>query len=110
MKAPGTPAYAAGKDGDLRDVWRRVIGEIPLVSQTAAFFGSGSQPTQEPTSTQGKLLSVLGKDVEELDNGDLTLELNVIGWHLNIQKRKRVAVYLPNSPEFLSTVFGRSYR
>ncbi|OCK84455.1 acetyl-CoA synthetase-like protein [Lepidopterella palustris CBS 459.81] len=97
VKPPGAPAYTAGKDGDLRDVWRRVAGEIPLDKNS-------------PAGQTGKIMTVFGReDIAEHDIGDLTREIITIGKHLQEHGAKRVAVYLPNSVEFLATVFGAAF-
>jgi acyl-CoA synthetase (AMP-forming)/AMP-acid ligase II len=89
--------YSAGKDGDLRDIWRRVTGEIPLEK------GSDS-------SKAGKILTVMGKE-EIVDHKieDITAEIKVIGKYLSDRGAKRVAVYLPNSLEFLAAVFAGAF-
>lgn len=103
VKPPGTPAYYGGKDGDLRDIWRRVTGELPLEQP------HGRPQSEAPPSTQlGKILTVMGTErVIEHDIGELTRGINVIGSMLQKQSAKCVAVYLPNSVELLQTVFGR---
>jgi hypothetical protein len=94
VKPPGAPAYTAGRDGDLRDVWRRVTGEIPLEKDG----GIGKA---------GKIQTVFGREeLTEHNIADITREINIIGKHLKEHGAKRVAIYLPNSVEFLATVFG----
>lgn len=105
VKPPGAPAYAAGKDGDLRAIWRRVTGEIPLVSQSTAFF-QGGKSSSEVESKRGRIQTVFGKDLDEHDIAELTKEINVIGKHLKQHGAKRVALYLPNSVEYLAAIFG----
>jgi len=98
VKPPGTPLYTAGRDGDLRDIWRRVTGEIPLERQNT--------PTEPP-----KIITVFGKEeLTEHDIADVTKDINVIGKHLQDHGAKRVAIYLPNSIEFLATLFGMLLR
>lgn len=89
--------YSAGKDGDLRDIWRRVAGEIPLEK--------GSE-----SSKAGKIMTVMGKE-EIVDHKieDITAEIKVIGKYLSDRGAKRVAVYLPNSLEFLAAVFAGAF-
>ncbi|KAF2496978.1 acetyl-CoA synthetase-like protein [Lophium mytilinum] len=97
VKPPGAPAYTAGRDGDLRDVWRRVTGEIPLEKGGA------------PGKT-GSIQTVFGKeDLTDHTIADITREINVIGKQLKEHGAKRVAVYLPNSVEFLATLFAASF-
>lgn len=94
VKTPGAPKWAAGKDGDLRDIWRQAA--------TGPLNESG-----EATGTVGKILQVLGRqNVVERDMASISKEINVIGKHIKEQGATNVAVYLPNSVEFLTTVFG----
>jgi acyl-CoA synthetase (AMP-forming)/AMP-acid ligase II len=89
--------YSAGRDGDLRDIWRRVTGEIPLEK------GSDS-------NKQGKILTVMGKEeVIEHKIEDVTAEIKVIGKYLSDHGAKRVALYLPNSLEFLAALFAGAF-
>lgn len=94
MKEPTAPAYAPGKNGDLRDIWRRATGELGLGSQANPY---------EP----GKIATVIGR-TETIDHSikEVSMEINVIGKHLMEHGAKRVAIYLPNSIEFLSALFG----
>ena len=98
VKAAGAPAYASGKDGDLRDVWRRVTGEAPL----EAGPGNNGGP-------QGKILTVFGREVTEHAISEVTREIMVIGASLQKTGATRVAIYLPNSIEFLATLFACSF-
>jgi hypothetical protein len=89
--------YSAGKDGDLRDIWRRVTGEIPLEK------GAKSSGTAH-------IMTVFGKEgVVEHTVDDVTKEIAVVGKHLQDRGAKRVAVYLPNSLEFLCTLFAGAF-
>jgi acyl-CoA synthetase (AMP-forming)/AMP-acid ligase II len=89
--------YSAGKDGDLRDVWRRVAGEFPLEK------GATSSGTANIMTVFGKE-GVTGHKVEEV-----TKEIAIIGKHLQDHGAKRVAVYLPNSLEFLGALFAGAF-
>ena len=97
MKPPGAPLYSAGKDGDLRDIWRRVTGEIPLEK--------GASPSGKAT-----LITAFGKqDISEHNIDGVTKEIAIIGKHLRDHGAKRVAIYLPNSIEFLAVVFAGAF-
>jgi hypothetical protein len=97
VKAPGTPLYSAGKDGDLRDIWRRVTGEIPL-------------DRNQKSSGTAKIMTVFGKEgVTENSIADITKEISIIGKHLQEHGAKRVAIYLPNSVEFLTALFAGAF-
>jgi acyl-CoA synthetase (AMP-forming)/AMP-acid ligase II len=97
VKAPGTPLYSAGKDGDLRDIWRRITGEIPL------------EKNQKSSGT-AKIMTVFGKEgVTENTIADITKEISIIGKHLQEHGAKKVAIYLPNSVEFLAALFTGAF-
>jgi acyl-CoA synthetase (AMP-forming)/AMP-acid ligase II len=89
--------YSAGKDGDLRDIWRRVTGEIPL-EKKASSSGTAS------------ILTVFGKeDISEHSIPEVSKEIATIGKHLQDRGAKRVAIYLPNSIELLATLFAGAF-
>lgn len=89
--------YSAGKDGDLRDIWKRVIGEIPLEK---GLTSSGT----------AKLMTVFGTEaVSEHQVGDVSKEIAIVGRHLKAHGAQRVAVYLPNSVEFLGALFAGAF-
>jgi len=88
VKDADAPRWSAGRDGDLRDIWRAVV--------------KGG-----PGGERSKIMSVFGKDaVVEHDLDAISKEINIIGRQLQSSTGKRVAVYLPNSLECLSTLFG----
>lgn len=92
VKDPGAPKWTAGKDGDLRDVWRE-----------AARGGT----TPDSSSPAGLIMTVYGKDAAvDHDLSDISKAINVIGLQLQHTGAKRVAIYLPNSVEYLATIFG----
>ena len=97
VRPPGAPMYSAGKDGDLRDIWRRVIGEIPLERGA----------TSSGTAT---VMTVYGKEgVSEHKVDGITKEIAIVGKHLKDHGAKRVAIYLPNSIEFLAALFAGAF-
>jgi len=102
VKPPGVPAWASGKDGDLRDIWRRVTGELPPEPSATGF---GAQSTS--AASQPKILTVMGRQeiIEHPING-ITKEIMIVGEHIKKIGGSRVALYLPNSIEFLTAVFG----
>lgn len=89
VKDASAPRWAAGKDGDLRDVWREVLkGGTDGLSK-------------------GRIMTVLGKeDLVQHDVEQLTTEIVVMGKHLKDAGVTKVAVYLPNCVEYLMAVFG----
>ena len=101
VKDPNAPPYSGTRDGDLRDIWKRVTGELPMPQPR---FGENRATGRE----KGKLVTVHGK--EEFIDHDidcLTKELAIIGYTVSKNGGKTVAVYHPNSIEFLCTVFGK---
>ena len=94
VKDPGAPKWTSGKDGDLRDVWKRAVsGPVDI----------DGKPTGEP----GKVFSVLGKEeVVEHSFAKLSGEINAIGQHVKVHGQGRVAIYLPNSVELIVSLFG----
>ena len=95
VKDDGAPRWAAGKDGDLRDIWRQVMR-------------GGTVGADGKEIPKGLIMTVLGKqELIEHEIEDLTREIAIIGQHLKSAGAKRVAIYLPNSIEYLLTLFGK---
>ena len=94
VKAKGASKWSAGRDGDIRDIWRLVV--------------NGPQsPEGESTGPPGKILTVFGKeDIENHDLRFLSRQVNILGQYFKQQGCSCVTVYLPNSIELLLTVFG----
>ncbi|KAF7543379.1 hypothetical protein G7046_g10011 [Stylonectria norvegica] len=91
VKDAGVSKWSRGRDGDLRDIWRK-----------AAAGGEGG--------AKGKLLTVLGThNIIEHKLEDVTRHINLIGQHIADQGGIRVAIYLPNSIELLITLFACSF-
>lgn len=96
VKDPGSPKWTAGRDGNLTDVWKQAL-RGPLESDENA--------PQKP----GKVLTILGKEkVIELELAQLNNEINAVGTYLKSHAGCSIAIYLPNSVEFLVTFFGIS--
>ena len=95
VRDEGLPKWQHGRDGDLRDVWRRAVAG-PVDAQGKALPG------------KGKVSVLLGKkEVIPYDLETLSKEINAIGKQLKQAGSTRVAIYLPNSVEFLVTLFGK---
>lgn len=91
VKDAGASKWSAGRDGDLRDVWRATV--------------QGGED-----GAKGLILTVQGKEAAvEHDHGQITSQINTVGRHLQ-ESGSRVAIYLPNGIEFLVTVFGESLK
>ncbi|MCJ1247940.1 hypothetical protein MMC30_005155 [Trapelia coarctata] len=89
VKDPGAPKWTNGRDGDLRDVWKKALGGVD--------------------GRAGNIISVKGKETFEHKLEDLTGHVIGIGKHIQKQDAKRVAIYLPNSIEFLVAVFAAAF-
>ena len=95
VKDPGAPKWTSGRDGDLRDVWKRAVGG-PL------------DKDGKPNGVAGKVLTVFGNDeVIENELSKLSDEVNTVGQHLKAHGGTRVAIYMGSSVEFLVTFFGK---
>lgn len=95
VKAKGSSRWSAGKDGDIRDIWRRAI-EGPTSED-----GQSSGPS-------GEILTVYGKEeFEKHDLQALSRQINTLGSYIKQKNSSCVAIYLPNSVELLTTIFGK---
>ena len=94
VKEPNAPRWQSGKDGDLRDVWKKAV----------------QGPTSEDGSSTGgpgKILTVLGKEkVVEHTVESISKEINALGQYLSQHGANHVAIYVPNSVESLVALFG----
>ncbi|MCJ1403006.1 hypothetical protein MMC11_006228 [Xylographa trunciseda] len=89
VKDPGAAKWTSGRDGDLRDVWKKALEGVD--------------------GKKGRIISVMGKETFEHSLINLTRHINAIGGHLQKQDAKRVAICLPNSVEFLVAFFAAAY-
>lgn len=95
VKDSGAPRWHSGRDGDIRDIWKQAI-KGPVDSEG------------NPSGVPGKIVTILGIEaVVELGFVKLTKEMNALGKHLKNNSGSRVAIYLPNSAEFIVTLFGK---
>ncbi len=94
IKEQGASRWTSGKNGDMRDIWRRAV--------------RGPQNENgEPTSRTGKILTVYGsEEMEAHDLNAVSREINNIGSYIKEQGGNHVAIYLPNSIELLVALFG----
>lgn len=94
VKIPGAPKWTSGRDGDLRDIWKQATRDPVDVDGKS-------------TGTPGRLLAFLGKEeVIEFGVTQLTSEIIAAGEFLKTHGGSRIAIYLPNSVEFVVTFFG----
>jgi len=95
VKDPGAPKWSAGRDGDLRDVWRRAA--------TGPIDKDGN-----PSNSPGKISTIFGREeVTEHQFDKLSADVNAVGKHFESQGCSRIAIYLSNSTELLVSLFGR---
>lgn len=95
VKDPGAPKWSSGRDGDIRDVWKQAVsGPVDADGKS--------------TGTPGRVLTILGKEeIIAFDFIKLTREINAFGKFVNNSAGSRVAIYLPNSAEFIVTFFSK---
>lgn len=94
VKDPDAQKWMSGRDGDLRDVWKQALHGPPSSDKSA-------------TAAPGKVLTVLGKEqVIEYELPQVAKYINDVGKSLKCQPGSTVAIYLPNSVEYLVAFFG----
>ncbi|CAK7568462.1 MAG: hypothetical protein SEPTF4163_006454 [Sporothrix epigloea] len=116
VRDPGVSKWAKGRDGDLRDIWRRVVAGVPesevapTHSGTIAATAAASGTSKSTAGSRGRILTSFGSEsVVETSIDDMTRQINLIGQHMLDQGGARVAIYLPNSVEFLASLFACSF-
>ena len=113
VRDPGTAKWAKGRDGDLRDIWRRVVSGVPASEVPTGGRVAGSSTAvsaKHAVGSRGRILASFGTEaVVETSIDDLTRQINLIGQHILDQGGARVAIYLPNSVEFLASLFACSF-
>lgn len=94
VKDPGAPRWSSGREGDLRDIWRRAM-QGPLKDDGT------------PDGPKGKVITVLGREkVNEHTLDDLTRGINAIGAYIRKLGATKVGICLANSVEMLQSIFG----
>ncbi|KAJ8122848.1 hypothetical protein ONZ43_g1061 [Nemania bipapillata] len=95
VKEPGASKWSQGRDGDLKDIWRKAVAGLAE--------GEGAKG-------KGHILTVLGSEkVVEHKLDDITRQINLVGRHISSQGGSKVAIYLPNSVEYIATLFACSF-
>ena len=96
VKDAGLPKWTSGRDGDLRDVWKRAV---------SGPVDADGKPTG---GEAGRITTVYGKE-EVIDHSfaKLSREINAVGQQMKVHGGTRVAIHMPNSVELLVTFFGR---
>ena len=96
VRDPSAPKWSAGRDGDLRDIWRQAV--------RGPVRDDGS-----PTGDLAKVMIVLGREkVIGYNLDEVSQEMNIIGQFVKENGGKRVVIALSNSVEFIAAVFGES--
>ncbi|QSZ32742.1 hypothetical protein DSL72_002321 [Monilinia vaccinii-corymbosi] len=97
VKDPGDSKWAQGRNGDLRDIWRKAV--------TGAVNREGKE-----TGEIGNLLTIYGSDkLVAHKPADVTRQINLIGQHIKQNGGTNVAIYLPNSIEHLASLFACAF-
>jgi hypothetical protein len=94
VKDPGAPKWTAGRNGDLRDIWRAAVRGA--VKEDGTIDGA-----------RGKLYTVLGKSVKEHRLDDISQEINILGKYASGSGVKTAVICLSDSVELLAAIFGR---
>ena len=99
VKDPGQPKWTSGKDGDLRDVWKRAL---------SGPVDADGKPTG---AAAGKVITTYGKEeVIEYSFAKLSGEISAVGQHMKAHGGSRVAIHMHNSVELLVTFFGELFQ
>ena len=97
VKSAGQSKWAPGRDGDIRDIWRRVVTGAP-------------SDNGQSTSHRSKIQTVFGREeIETHDISDLSKQIKIVGQYIKQQGGVAVAIYLPNSIELLLAIFAGSF-
>lgn len=98
VKEPGVSKWATGRDGDVRDIWRQAVkGQVDEQGNSI----------RSPAS----IMTIHGSDkVVSTDLATMSKEINIIGSYIKGKGATCVGIYLPNSVELLTTVFGTCHQ
>lgn len=93
VRDPNAPKWTGGRRGDLRDIWRTAVRGA--INENGSLLGK-----------QGKVCTVLGRNVVEHSLDSITQDMNVVGKYLSDAKAMTVAICLTDSVELLTAIFG----
>ncbi|CAD6452583.1 bba7797b-bae2-47ab-a55b-87d3c5f44b27 [Sclerotinia trifoliorum] len=97
VKDPGDSKWTPGRNGDLRDIWRRAV--------TGAVDREGKE-----TGEIGNIMTIYGSDKLVTHKlADVTRQINLIGQHIKQNGGNNIAIYLPNSIEYLAALFACAF-
>ncbi|KAF7859621.1 hypothetical protein EAF04_008700 [Stromatinia cepivora] len=97
VKDPGDSKWTPGRNGDLRDIWRKAV--------TGAVDREGKE-----TGEIGNLMTIYGSDKLVTHKlADVTRQINLIGQHIKQNGGNNIAIYLPNSIEYLAALFACAF-
>ncbi|MCJ1313205.1 hypothetical protein MMC25_006882 [Agyrium rufum] len=92
VKDADSPKWSAGRDGDLRDVWKKAL-----------------EPHKGGRGDYLSLIKVTGIDAFPHRPQNVMKQINVFGQFLKESKAQRVALYLPNSLELVVAIFATQF-
>ncbi|OBT67465.1 hypothetical protein VE03_03062 [Pseudogymnoascus sp. 23342-1-I1] len=97
VKDPGQNKWSRGRNGDLRDVWRKAVR-------------GRTDPEGKPTGEKGRIITIVGTEQTiDHDLDEVSRQINIIGQYLKHHGGSRVAIYLPNSIELLAALFACTF-
>ncbi|KKY18365.1 hypothetical protein UCRPC4_g04982 [Phaeomoniella chlamydospora] len=97
VKDPDAPKWSPGRNGDIRDIWRRAI-QGPLNDDGT------------PSGQKGKILTVLGREqVLTHEFEGISQEINIVGQQIKSANGSVVAIYLSNSTELIASIFAAAF-
>lgn len=97
VKDPGQNKWSRGRNGDLRDVWRKVVT-------------GPTDPDGNLTGERGRIITIVGTEQTiDHDLDGVSKQINIIGQYVKKHGGGRVAIYLPNSIELLTSLFACSF-
>ncbi|PHH78095.1 hypothetical protein CDD80_7388 [Ophiocordyceps camponoti-rufipedis] len=91
VKDAGAARWSRGRDGDLRDIWRKAV--------------AGGEK-----GVKGRIMTVLGAEkVVEHALDDVTRQIKAVGRHIADRGGIKVAIFLPNSVELVAALMACSF-
>ncbi|KAI9892198.1 MAG: hypothetical protein M1814_001657 [Vezdaea aestivalis] len=94
IKAPGASVWSRGRDGSLGDIWIQALKGL-------------TDSEGISTGKRGSLYTVHGKEtVLEHSMDEISKAIAIMGKYFGQTGAQRVAIYLPNSIEYLVTIFA----
>ena len=108
VKDAGVSKWSRGRDGDLRDIWRKAVAGAEDGAKGRLLTVLGSQKVVEHKLGECRRRSPWSQDSLQSPD-DMTRQINIIGRHIADQGGIKVAIYLPNSVEILVALLACSF-